>query len=222
MRYYPVNLDIRDQKCLVVGGGAVGKRKLARLVECGARVTVVDQAISDEIKALSGRHPIEIKEHNYRSSDLEGMFLVVGATDNDEVNSRISKDAAKKGICCNIVDRPKECTFVLPSVVKQGDLVITISTSGKSPAFAKWLRRNMSKDFGPEYGACLNLIGSVRQKFMRQGKSPEADKHLFEQLIDEGILELVRQKNVKEVNALLKRLFGKTFLIEEDDWNSHE
>jgi hypothetical protein len=80
----------------------------------------------------------------------------------------------------------------------------------------------MSKDFGPEYGACLDLIGSVRQKFMRRGKSPEADKHLFEQLIDEGILELVRQKNVKEVNALLKRVFGETFLIEENDWNSHE
>lgn len=215
MRYYPVNLDIRNQNCLVVGGGTVGKRKILTLVECGALVTVVSPKISDEIRALSKDHHIALRERNYRPSDLRGMFLVIGATDNEEVNRRVSKDAASARIPCNIVDRPEKCTFVLPSIIKQGDLVIAISTGGKSPAFAKRLRQKLSKDFGPEYGRFLDIMGGVRQKLLQKEKSLGAHKHTFEQLIDEGLLELAKQNNGKQINDLLKKILGKGFTLED-------
>ncbi len=215
MRYYPVNLDIRNQNCLVVGGGGVGKRKILTLLECGARVTVVSPKISNEIKALSKDRHIELKERNYRSSDLEGMFLVIGATDNEEANRQISNDAERARILCNIADRPQECSFVLPAIVKQGDLVIAISTSGKSPAFAKRLRRKLSGEFGPEYGKFLDLMGAIRNKLLQNGKSPEAHKHMFEQLIDEGLLELIKHNNGKRINTLLERVLGEGFALED-------
>ncbi|MBW2646717.1 MAG: bifunctional precorrin-2 dehydrogenase/sirohydrochlorin ferrochelatase [Deltaproteobacteria bacterium] len=215
MRYYPANLDIQNQNCLVVGGGSVGKRKILTLLECGARVIVVSPKISHEIKALSEGHHIELKERNYRSSDLEGMLLVIGATDNEEVNRQISKDAARSRIICNIVDRPQECTFVLPAIVKQGDLVIAISTAGKSPAFAKSLRRKLSGEFGPEYGKLLDLMGVIRKKLLQKGKSPEAHKYMFEQLIDEGLLKLVKHNNRKQIDTLLKKVLGEGFVLED-------
>jgi precorrin-2 dehydrogenase/sirohydrochlorin ferrochelatase len=214
MRYYPVNLDIRNRDCLVVGGGGVGKRKILTLLECGARVTVISPKISVEIKVLSEDHCIALKERNYHSSDLEGIFLVIGATDNEEVNQQISKNAAKAGILCNIVDRPQECTFVLPAIVKQGDLVIAISTSGKSPAFAKRLRQKLSGEFGPEYEKFLDLMGAIRQKLLQKGKSPEEHKHMFEQLIDEGLLKLVKHNNGKQIDTLLTKVLGEGFALE--------
>jgi precorrin-2 dehydrogenase/sirohydrochlorin ferrochelatase len=213
MRYYPVNLDIQNRECLVVGGGSVGKRKILTLLECGARVTVVSPRISVEILGLSEGHCITLKERNYRSSDLEGILLVIGATDNEKVNQQISKDATEAGILCNIVDRPQECTFVLPAIVKQGDLVIAISTSGKSPAFAKRLRQKLSGDFGPEYGKFLDLMGAIRQRLLQKGKSPEEHKHIFEQLIDEGLLKLVKHNNGKQIDTLLKKVLGKDFVL---------
>lgn len=215
MRYYPVNLDIRNRDCLVIGGGGVGKRKILTLLECGARVTVVSPKISNEIKGLSKEHPIALRERKYCPSDLEGKFLVIGATDNEEVNQQISKDAANAGILCNIVDRPQECTFVLPAIVKQGDLIIAISTSGKSPAFAKSLRQKLSGEFGPEYGKFLDLMGAIRQKLLQKGKSPEEHKQMFEQLIDEGLLKLVKHNNGKQIDTLLKKVLGEGFTLED-------
>lgn len=215
MRYYPVNLDIRNRDCLVIGGGSVGKRKILTLLECGAQVTVVSPKISNEIKGLSKEHPIALRERKYCSSDLEGKFLVIGATDNEEVNQQISKDAANAGILCNIVDRPQECTFVLPAIVKQGDLIVAISTSGKSPAFAKSLRQKLSGEFGPEYGKFLDVMGAIRQKLLQKGKSPEEHKQMFEQLIDEGLLKLVKHNNGKQIDTFLKKVLGEGFALED-------
>lgn len=215
MRYYPVNLDIRDRECLVVGGGSVGTRKILTLLECGARVTVVSPKISDAIKELPKEYPIAVREREYFPSDLKGMWLVIGATNNKEVNQQISKDAAKAGILCNIVDCPQECTFVLPAIVKQGDLVIAISTSGKSPAFAKRLRQRLSGEFGPEYGKFLDVMGTIRQKLLQQGKSLEEHRQTFEQLIDEGLLKLVKHNNGKQIDALLKKVLGEGFTLED-------
>ena len=134
MRYYPVHLDIKNQNCLVVGGGGVGTRKVKTLLECGARVTVVSPDPSQQLAKLASEGSITLTQRIYRSADLDGMFLVIGATDDENLNQQISTDAEKSNILCNIADRPEVCNFILPSIVRRGDLVITISTSGKSPA----------------------------------------------------------------------------------------
>jgi len=146
---------------------------------------------------------------------MEGKFLVIGATDNEAVNEKISKDAADLGLLCNIADRPVACTFVLPAIVRQGDLMIAISTSNKSPAVARRIRETLEKQFGPEYTVLLTLMGAIRQKFMAQGKSPEAHKQKFERLLDEGLLEKVRENRIHEIDGLLKEVLGEGFIFEE-------
>lgn len=215
MRYYPVNLDIQNRKCLVVGGGSVGTRKIMTLLECGAVVTVVSSDVAEELLELAEKKMIELKKRPYESSDIDGMFLVIGATDNEELNWQINKDAEHQNKLCNIADRPEACNFVLPSIVNRGNLVIAISTSGKSPAFAKKMRQDLEKEFGEEYDEFLQLMGAIRKKALSEKHEPEAHKHLFEQLINRGLVDMVRNHDEERINSLLLEIFGEGYRFEE-------
>jgi len=215
MKYYPVHLDIKNRNCLVVGGGAVGTRKVNTLLTCGARVTVVSPAPSQQVKKLAAKRSITLRERVYRSADLKEMFLVIGATDDEKLNLQISKDAEQNSILCNIADRPEACNFILPSVVQRGELVITISTSGQSPALAKRLRRELEAQFGEEYADFLLLMGAIRKKLLSRTHEPEAHKALFNQLIDSNLIELLRVGKKKELNLLLYEILGEGYGIEE-------
>jgi precorrin-2 dehydrogenase/sirohydrochlorin ferrochelatase len=211
MRYYPVNLDVQDRECLVVGGGGVSERKVNTLLECGAQVTVVTTIATEPLQSLASEGRIDLETKGYEPSDLEGKFLVIGATDSQEANEKISKDAAKRGLLCNIADRPAACSFVLPAIVRQGDLLITISTSNKSPAVARRIRQNLEKEFGPEYATLLKLMGAIRSRLLSTGKSPEAHRRMFERLLDEGLLEMIRDNRIKDVDSLLDDVLGESY-----------
>jgi precorrin-2 dehydrogenase/sirohydrochlorin ferrochelatase len=215
MRYYPIHLDINNRDCLVVGGGGVGTRKVDNLLKCGARVTVVSPEISPELQDWSNTEPLVLKYRPYRSTDLEGMFLVIGATDDETLNRQISRDAEARNTLCNIADRPEVCNFILPSIVQRDDLVITISTSGRSPAMAKKLRKKLERQFGPEYADLLRLMGAIRSKLLSEAHEPEAHKPLFEQLINSNLIDLIREAKTEAINALLLRVLGDGYRIEE-------
>jgi precorrin-2 dehydrogenase / sirohydrochlorin ferrochelatase len=215
MRYYPICLDIRGRSCLVIGGGQVGTRKVKTLLDCGARVTVVSPQVTTELGALAEQKRIALLQRPYRSSDQAGVFLIIGATDDMALNRRIHQEAEQAGRLCNIADQPHLCNFVLPSVIQQGDLMLAISTSGKSPAFAKYLRRQLQTQFGPEYGRLLNLMGAVRRRLLREAHAPEAHKPLFERLIAEGLLEMIRLDRRPQINTLLSQVLGPEFVYEE-------
>ncbi|WP_054034010.1 precorrin-2 dehydrogenase/sirohydrochlorin ferrochelatase family protein [Desulfatitalea tepidiphila] len=208
MRYYPVSLDIQGRACLVVGGGQVGSRKVGALLACGARVTVVSPQATETIANLAQQGRITWKQRAYRSTDQQGTFLVIGATNDEALNQRIHDDAEQAGRLCNIADQPQRCNFVLPSVVRQGNLTIAISTSGQSPAFAKYMRRQLQAQFGPEYGRFLDLMGALRRRLLAEAHAPEAHKPIFERLIDEGLLALIRQDDHPKIDALLARVVG--------------
>ena len=215
MRYYPVNLDIRNRGCLVVGGGAVGERKVRTLLECGADVVVITLLATEHLHDLASGGRIRLRLRRYQSSDLDGQFLVIGATGDEKVNQQISKDASGRGILCNIADCPRACTFVLPAIVSQGDLVVAISTSNKSPAVAKRIRQALEKEFGPEYATLIKLMGAIRERLLAEAKSPESHKQKFERLLDEGLLEMVREERTQEVSALLQDALGEGYTWEE-------
>ncbi len=214
MRYYPAFLDVSGRHCLVVGGGAVGTRKVRTLLECGARVTVISTAFSPELEELSAAGRVALKSEPYRAGDLEGMFLVIGATDDEELNRRVSEDAARRNMLCNIADRPEACSFILPAIVTRGDLVIAISTSGKSPAFAKHLRRRLQGEFGPEYARFLEIMGAVRRRLLAAEHAPEAHRPLFEALIEGGLVELIREGDEEKIDALLEEILGPGFRLD--------
>jgi precorrin-2 dehydrogenase/sirohydrochlorin ferrochelatase len=181
------------------------------LLYCEARVTVVTTLATERLQVLASEGRIDLKNRGYEPSDLEGKFLVIGATDSEEVNERISTDAAKKGLLCNIADRPAACSFVLPAIVRRGDLLIAISTSNKSPAVARRIRQSLEKEVGPEYAVLLNLMGAIRKKLLAEAKSPEAHKRMFEQLLDEGLLEMIRDNRIKDIDFLLNDVLGEAY-----------
>ncbi|MDM8526435.1 bifunctional precorrin-2 dehydrogenase/sirohydrochlorin ferrochelatase [Desulfococcaceae bacterium HSG8] len=214
MRYYPVNLDMQNRRCLVVGGGPVAARKVLKLLECGAMVTVVSPDVTKEILQLTDNRSITLKKRHFQSSDLNGMFLVIGATNNEDVNWRIHSDAERMGKLCNIADRPEVCNFILPSIVNRGDLIIAISTSGASPAYAKKLRQDLEKEFGEEYGKFLSLMGVIRKRLLMKSPEPETHKPTFEKLINKGLVEMIRDDKREDINRLLSKVLGKGYSFE--------
>ena len=214
MRYYPVNLDILNRKCLVVGGGSVGTRKVITLLDCGAIVTVISLDVTEELMELAGNGSITWKKRSYLASDLDGTFLVIGATNDEELNHQISADAEKINLLCNIADHPDVCNFILPSIVNRGDLVISISTSGKSPAFAKTLRKELEKQFGVEYAEFLRLMGAIRKKLLSEKHEPEAHKHIFERLISSDLVEMIKNNRKEDINSLLFDILGQGYEFE--------
>ena len=215
MRYYPVHLDIQNRNCLVVGGGAVGTRKVVTLLDCGANVTVISPVVSQQLQDFAISGLIEVRERSYQSGDLDGMFLVIGATDDEGLNRQISRDADQLNTLCNIADRPEVCNFILPAIVQREDLVITISTSGKSPALAKKLRKTLEYQFGKEYGIFLKFMGTIRKRLLSQTHEPEAHKHLFEQLIAADLIVMIREENTDAINSLLLEVLGEGYNFKE-------
>ncbi|MFH2043744.1 MAG: bifunctional precorrin-2 dehydrogenase/sirohydrochlorin ferrochelatase [Pseudomonadota bacterium] len=211
MRYYPVNLDIKNRPCLVVGGGDVGTRKVMTLLECGALVTVVSLAVSNKLLNLAETGVVALKKRAYVESDLNEMFLVICATDNETLNRQVSMDAKKLNMLCNVADRPEACNFILPALVKRGDLIIAVSTSGKSPAFAKKIRKDLEKQYGDEYARFLKLMGAVRKKLLSTKHEPEAHKHLFEELIDKNLVQMIKDSDTDKINSVLFEVLGKGY-----------
>jgi precorrin-2 dehydrogenase / sirohydrochlorin ferrochelatase len=215
MRYYPVNLDIRQKNCLVVGGGSVGTRKVKTLLDCGAKVTVVSPVATEKLAKMAENHKIIWHKRSYEVSDLDGTFLVIGATDDEALNIEISRDAEKQNKLCNIADRPEVCNFILPAIVQKDDLIIAISTSGKSPAFARKLRKDLERQFGDEYAVFLKIMGAIRKKLLSEKHEPEAHKPIFEKLIHSNLLEYIRSKDLQAINTELHNLLGTGYRFED-------
>jgi precorrin-2 dehydrogenase/sirohydrochlorin ferrochelatase len=214
MHAYPLFLDIRDRRCLVVGGGGVGARKAKGLLASGARVKVVGPRIAPALEALLPNERLRLERRAYRSEDMAGAFLVFSATDDAALNRRIQRDAAAHQVLCNVADQPELCDFILPAVVRRGDLALAITTAGKSPALAKRLRRQLEDQFGPEYERLTRLLGAIRGRLLAAGHDPEGHRKAFTALLDGDLLGLVRSDRTEEINALLERILGPGFNLE--------
>jgi precorrin-2 dehydrogenase/sirohydrochlorin ferrochelatase len=208
MKYYPVNLNMTNKRCVVVGGGDIAERKVERLLECGAQVTVVSKSLTPVLKARKKTGQMDHIDRDYEDQTLDGAFMVIGATDRNDVNERISKEAMARGLLVNIVDDPDRCNFILPSLVQQGDLSIAISTGGKSPALAKKLRKELEKQYGPEYQTLLVIMGILRKKILAGDQCVADNKAVFEDLVHSDILQAIREKDRGRVNTIIRDLTG--------------
>ena len=196
---YPVNLIVEGRPCLVVGGGAVAARKVDGLLACGAVVHVVAPSVGDDIRRLPG---VTWEEWPYRSDDLHGRRLVVSATDDPEVNETVYRDAEEAGVWVNGADDPEHCSFTLPSVIRRGSLLVTVSTGGRSPALAVWLRERLENELGPEYEVLLDLLAAEREGLKAAGRSTEGLD--WRRALDSDMLGLIRSGDVKHARERLQ------------------
>lgn len=196
-RYYPAFLDIKGKRCLVAGGGEVAERKVNSLLKCGAEVSVVSPDLTRRLKELNSKGEIKFLKGEFKEKYLKNIFLVIGATDNSNVNFKVYESANKKKILVNIVDSPELCNFIVPSVVERGALTIAISTGGKSPAMAKKLRKELEDRYGFEYAKFLNLMGNLRKRISSQIMDKKKREEIYKKLVDSDIIKLIRDGNDK-------------------------
>ncbi len=217
MKYYPINLNIKDKRCLIIGGGQVAERKVEKLLSAGAKVVVVSSRLTSKLGKLSRKGRIENITRNYRKGDLKGAVLAFGATNDPKVNRRILQEARKEGVLLNSVDDPKNCDFTVPSMVSRGDLLISISTGGKSPALSQKIRKELEESFGKEYETLLNLLSTVRERLMEMGSNSEQNKAKFKKLINSNLLEFIKDRKIEQINKLLQDILGKGYRLAELD-----
>ncbi len=189
--FYPAFIDLGNRPVLVVGGGAVAERKVETLLETGALVTVVSPEITEQLQNHANSKRIMIRQRGFIPSDMDGVALVISATDDPSTQTEVASIAASKNILVNTVDKPELCTFIVPAILRRGDLTIAISTSGKSPSLAAELRVRLDRVLTDEFARTATVLGAVRQEVHQHFASSDERKRVFDSIIGSGIVEWI-------------------------------
>jgi len=199
---YPVNLLVGGRRCVVVGAGRVAARKVDGLLAAGAAVHVVAPDVGPEIGALRDEGRVTVDERPFEPADLDRAWLATAATPDPTVNAAVYEAGQARRVFVNAADDPAHCSFMLMSAVRQGDLVVTIGTGGRSPALATYLKDHVATEMGPEWGVLLDLLADEREQARATGVSTETLD--WRQALDSGILDLVRAGRVAQAKELLR------------------
>lgn len=200
---YPINVNLEGRMCLVIGGGVVAERKVRKLLEEGARVTVMSPHLTDELIALREEGKI-YWQNTFWSEEAfyrDDFFLVFCATNDAGLNARAAKQAKAKGAIVNVVSDASLCDFIVPARVARGDLLLTVSTSGASPAFARVLKDRIDAEYGDVYGAWLDRLQSIRAEVKQKKGSVGERNRFWRTALSEHVLELVENGNLDEAEG---------------------
>ena len=173
--YFPLFVDLRGKKCVVIGAGEIAAGKVDGLARCGAEITVVSLRAVPYVEEAARAARLTWLRRAFREEDVEGAFLAVAATASRRVNAAVFRACRERGVLCNAVDDPAHCDFIYGAVVRRGALQIAVSTSGRSPALAGRIRRELEARFGPEWEAVLDSLGEERERILRT-KRPGAGR----------------------------------------------
>ncbi len=202
-KFYPIHLDIKGKKCVIIGGGKVAYRKACRLKESGADVVVVSPEVCSEMVNEEG---FVLIKKEYEECFLDGALLVIAATDNEVINKKVTLDAEKRNIMVNVVDYPERCSFIVPSTINRGDLCISISTGGASPAVAKRIREELEATFGKEYEEYLDLLTKMRSLAMSTVEDSVKRRKILQRLAEKDIFDTVKDEGIKGAETKMREI----------------
>ena len=203
--FYPMFVDIEGRRCLVVGGGPIGTEKAQKLVEHGASIRLVAPTITDQLRTMVADGQIaEYHARAYDPSDLDGCFLVISGTNLDAINRMVWQDAEAAGVICNIVDVPILCNFIVPSIVRRGELAVAISTGGASPVVAKHIRREIEGTYGPEWEALVDLLRELRDELKLRYLDMPSRRDAVERLMATDVIARLADGDSEGVWALVR------------------
>lgn len=191
-RYFPISLDIRGRRCLVVGGGHEAAGKAAALLEAGASVHVVSPDLHPDLARWAAAGRITWVPRPYRPGDVRGYFLVFACTDDPQTNAAVYAEAEAEGVLANAVDQPAHCHFIMPAVLRRGSLTVAITTDGKSPALAQALKAELAQRYGDGEALFLDAMGELRPLVLASGLPLPVRKELFHRLVASPARERAR------------------------------
>lgn len=207
MDYLPVFLNIREQRCLVIGGGDIALRKVSILLRAGARVHVVATEINAGLREKLEDSKGSFRLGEYASGDLEGASLVVAATNDHICNQQVHGDCHARQLPVNVVDNPALCSFIFPSIIDRSPLVIAVSSTGKSPVLARLLRARLESTIPAAYGRLAALCGEFRALAKQTLPDTNARRAFWEKQLQGRFAELVYSHREDEARAYLKQEF---------------
>lgn len=206
MRYYPINLDLHDQLVVIVGGGAVAARKAGRLVSAGARVRVVAPRLAHRLAELAAAGSVSHLARGYLPGDLDGALLAFAATDDADLNRAVAAEAKERGILIDLVDSPRQSGFTTPAVLERGDLMITVSTGGASPALSRRIIGKLEPLFGPEYAEAVALLAAAREKMLTEKGANAYNERVFAELAALDLPALIKNGQRDAIDQILLKL----------------
>ncbi|HEV3452153.1 MAG TPA: bifunctional precorrin-2 dehydrogenase/sirohydrochlorin ferrochelatase [Acidimicrobiia bacterium] len=199
---YPASLLLAGRRCVVVGAGRVAARKIDGLLEAGAAVHVVAPDLGPEVLAWRDAGRVTVDERAFQPADLDEAWLATAATPDPAVNAAVYEAGEARRVFVNAADDPAHCSLTLMSVVRRGDLVVTIGTGGRSPALATYLKEHVATEMGPEWEVLLELLSEERERLRAAGTSTETVD--WRRAIDSGMLDLIRTGRVAQAKELLR------------------
>lgn len=185
MPLFPMFIDLNHKKCVIVGGGKVAARKAETLLDFGAAITVISPTVEASIEWLAAEGRLEICGREYRGGDLAGAFVAIAAASDRAVNSSVHEEAVRLGIPVDVADAPAQCTFTFPSLVRRGELVIGISTSGGFPALSKKLREKLENEVPEGYAQLLEVLSLNRQRILEAAAGQKMRSRLTERILEQ-------------------------------------
>ena len=210
MRRYPVFLDLAEKRCLVVGAGEVGRRKLETLLDCEPEQVLVLDPYADpaqpELAALLHHHAARFEARSWKEQDLEDCFLVVAASGDAGVNAQLAAACRTRAILINRIDAPADGDFIVPATIAMGDLQLAVSTSGQSPALARRIRQDLQAYLGLRYETFLVIMGRLRPLILAMGKESRSNSRLFRSLVDSSLPDACSTGDSKAIASLLQEL----------------
>ena len=206
MTFYPVFLNLRGRRAVVIGGGAVAEQKVLGLLGAGAHVTVVSPETTRRLADLAAAGGIELRRRPYRSGDLAGAWLAIAGTDDCGANARVWAEAEREGVLLNAVDDLDHCSFIAPAIHREGDITVAISTSGKSPALAARLRHRVARLVGPAEARLCDLLGALRPEVAARVPDARARTALWYRIVDSDVIEFVRRGDMEGARGRIDEL----------------
>lgn len=193
-QYYPIFLDIAGKNCVIIGGGKVAERKCLPLLAAGAAVTIISPGITSVLEKRRDKGMLRHIRRSYRSGDIRSAFIVIVATDSEEINKKVVSDAGSQTVLLNVVDNPSLCNFIVPSVLRRGPLTIAVSTGGVSPAMARTVRKKLERLYGPDFSRYLAFLRDIRKNAKAEIRDRRIRNRLLKDLASDEIVQILMHK----------------------------
>jgi precorrin-2 dehydrogenase/sirohydrochlorin ferrochelatase len=204
--FYPIYLSLKNKRVIVIGGGPVAERKVESLLGTGAEIVVISPAVTDRLELLAQENRIVLRRRLYQQGDCADAALVFSATDDRGSGAAIFADATESGVPVNTADQPELCDFIMPAVVRRGDVAVAISTGGSSPGLAAQLKRKIGSIIGPEYAKFAAMLARSRSEIRRRIPDAAARNAAHERILNSDILERLKQNDDAEAERILQEI----------------
>src|SRR2546423_4206734 len=212
--FYPVFLDLRGRRAVVIGGGAVAEQKVRGLTAAGGHGTVVSPDVSPGLTGLAAGGAIELGRRSYHGGDLAGAWLAIAATDDRAVNAAVWAEAERLGVPLNAVDDLEHCSFIAPAIHREGDITVAVSTGGKSPALAVRLRQRIARLVGRVEARLCALLGELRPELATRVPDVRARTALWYEIVDSDVIDHLRRGDVEGARRRIDELVSEVGPLE--------